>query len=411
MSVSSPLVRRICIALTALFVLLPIMALFQPSVVIRDASAGVAASTEVVIQEADDPATATEVPTETSIDTATSEPTSTETAIPPTDTAVAPTSTSVPPTDTQIPATDTPIPATSTATPSGTLTPSETATGTNSATATTTLPTSTPTPTKTPTRTPTKTPTKTPTRVPTKTATPTSVAVLSASNGYVGTTISVTLSRYPKNTSQPIMFDGSKVGSVAIGSNGKGAGTFRVPRKPYGVYPMVIGLRASHVDTQFRVRPSITIAESKVLPGQAVTITALGFYKNSTISFQLDAVSGQAARSLGTYKTGPDGSLGVMLTIPSNALAGTRTIRGTHSEAAAKDSVKVFVPTATKTPTRVPTKTATPKPRPTSTPKPPVHPPGATAICNDGTYSYSQHRRGTCSHHGGVREWLVDLPA
>ena len=33
-------------------------------------------------------------------------------------------------------------------------------------------------------------------------------------------------------------------------------------------------------------------------------------------------------------------------------------------------------------------------------------PPGATARCNDGTYSYSQHRQGTCSHHGGVAEWL-----
>lgn len=27
---------------------------------------------------------------------------------------------------------------------------------------------------------------------------------------------------------------------------------------------------------------------------------------------------------------------------------------------------------------------------------------GATAKCNDGTYSYSQHHQGTCSHHGGV---------
>jgi hypothetical protein len=27
---------------------------------------------------------------------------------------------------------------------------------------------------------------------------------------------------------------------------------------------------------------------------------------------------------------------------------------------------------------------------------------GTTAPCADGTYSYSQHRRGTCSHHGGV---------
>jgi hypothetical protein len=33
-------------------------------------------------------------------------------------------------------------------------------------------------------------------------------------------------------------------------------------------------------------------------------------------------------------------------------------------------------------------------------------PPGATARCNDGTYSYSQHHQGTCSHHGGVAVWL-----
>lgn len=33
-------------------------------------------------------------------------------------------------------------------------------------------------------------------------------------------------------------------------------------------------------------------------------------------------------------------------------------------------------------------------------------PAGATARCRDGTYSFSQNRRGTCSHHGGVAEWL-----
>jgi hypothetical protein len=31
---------------------------------------------------------------------------------------------------------------------------------------------------------------------------------------------------------------------------------------------------------------------------------------------------------------------------------------------------------------------------------------GATAVCRDGTYSYSQSRRGTCSSHGGVAQWL-----
>ncbi|MCC3332966.1 DUF3761 domain-containing protein [Nocardia abscessus] len=40
----------------------------------------------------------------------------------------------------------------------------------------------------------------------------------------------------------------------------------------------------------------------------------------------------------------------------------------------------------------------------------PAAPDGATAQCKDGTYSFSRHRTGTCSHHGGVARWLVDLP-
>jgi len=96
-------------------------------------------------------------------------------------------------------------------------------------------------------------------------------------------------------------------------------------------------------------------------------------------------------------------------------------------------------PTVTKsiqevTPTLTPTPTPTPRPtiqiyyQPTPTPTPglsndnsyinvngnQVHSPaysnttpaGATAICGDGTYSFSQHRSGTCSHHGGVSQWL-----
>lgn len=42
-----------------------------------------------------------------------------------------------------------------------------------------------------------------------------------------------------------------------------------------------------------------------------------------------------------------------------------------------------------------------PRPRRASAP-----PTGATAQCRDGTYSFSESRRGTCSHHGGVARWL-----
>jgi Protein of unknown function (DUF3761) len=38
--------------------------------------------------------------------------------------------------------------------------------------------------------------------------------------------------------------------------------------------------------------------------------------------------------------------------------------------------------------------------------RPGSSPIGATAKCRDGTYSYSQHAAGTCSHHGGVARWI-----
>jgi hypothetical protein len=34
-----------------------------------------------------------------------------------------------------------------------------------------------------------------------------------------------------------------------------------------------------------------------------------------------------------------------------------------------------------------------------------VDQPGETAICQDGSHSFSLHHNGTCSHHGGVARW------
>ena len=72
------------------------------------------------------------------------------------------------------------------------------------------------------------------------------------------------------------------------------------------------------------------------------------------------------------------------------------------------------------TPTPTPTPTSTPAPRVpsgrpglTEAPQPASHADylaelrgqGVSAICNDGTLSRSRTRSGTCSQHGGVREW------
>ena len=42
---------------------------------------------------------------------------------------------------------------------------------------------------------------------------------------------------------------------------------------------------------------------------------------------------------------------------------------------------------------------------------PSTPPPDATAVCVDGTYSYSKHVKGACSNHGGVDHWLIPVPA
>lgn len=41
--------------------------------------------------------------------------------------------------------------------------------------------------------------------------------------------------------------------------------------------------------------------------------------------------------------------------------------------------------------------------RPVRTSSKPI---GATARCGDGSWSFSEHHQGTCSHHGGVTSWM-----
>ncbi|HET6641737.1 MAG TPA: DUF3761 domain-containing protein [Gaiellaceae bacterium] len=45
-------------------------------------------------------------------------------------------------------------------------------------------------------------------------------------------------------------------------------------------------------------------------------------------------------------------------------------------------------------------------PSPFSNPNLEPEGPGPSAICADGTYSYSRNNSGTCSYHGGVSSWL-----
>ena len=69
---------------------------------------------------------------------------------------------------------------------------------------------------------------------------------------------------------------------------------------------------------------------------------------------------------------------------------------------------QTYVGTAPTAPVYQPPPAAQPLPQPAPAPAPapqpaPVAPgSGATALCNDGTYSYAAHHQGACSRHGGV---------
>ena len=52
-----------------------------------------------------------------------------------------------------------------------------------------------------------------------------------------------------------------------------------------------------------------------------------------------------------------------------------------------------------------PTAAPAPPPPPAGDPMAALRAQGVSAICNDGTYSFSHTRSGTCSHHGGVAQW------
>ena len=76
---------------------------------------------------------------------------------------------------------------------------------------------------------------------------------------------------------------------------------------------------------------------------------------------------------------------------------------GIASSATASAPARVPAPAPTTTRSLPPMSAPRTAPAPTRTGQAPS---GASAQCRDGTYSYSKHRGGTCSHHGGVATWM-----
>src|SRR5438132_7724218 len=85
----------------------------------------------------------------------------------------------------------------------------------------------------------------------------------------------------------------------------------------------------------------------------------------------------------------------------------------TDSTATATATATTATVPATATPTALPTQAKAPEPSQppaaNADPYPAATAAGASAVCADATWSYSKHRSGTCSTHGGVHWWTGNL--
>lgn len=125
------------------------------------------------------------------------------------------------------------------------------------------------------------------------------------------------------------------------------------------------------------------------------------------------------------------GAISAALTPPDTTSTGRQVAQAQALATASIDSrppspSHTFAPSPSASPSQLPSPTPTPIPSPSpravaaSAPPPAPPPPaqdpypaataaGASAVCADGTWSYSKTRSGTCSHHGGVHWWTGNL--
>jgi hypothetical protein len=102
----------------------------------------------------------------------------------------------------------------------------------------------------------------------------------------------------------------------------------------------------------------------------------------------------------------PTGTLTPTITnTPTITETPTQTSTSTITLTPTRTSTSTLTGTVTGTPSRTPAPTSTRRPTATKSYFSPGPGSGATALCKDGTYSYSAIHQGTCSRHGGVAVW------
>lgn len=175
-----------------------------------------------------------------------------------------------------------------------------------------------------------------------------------------------------------------------------------------------IGAFADQSPAPLDTTPTTVQSQTKQEEPPTPEITTKQVTETETVAFET-ATTNNASLAQGTTRVATEGVDGVRTIVYEVTYQdGKETSRKEVSNNITQQSVTKVIENGTKAPTPAAAATNCPNGtyvnsagntvcRPYETNSAPA---GATAKCGDGTYSFSQSRRGTCSRHGGVAQWL-----
>jgi hypothetical protein len=119
--------------------------------------------------------------------------------------------------------------------------------------------------------------------------TQTSVAVLGASSGAVGSSITASGNGYAAGAKITLKYDGNDLASATADNNGSFSTSFTVPAGPAGQHIIVITDNINPFTKYFNVTASSSLNENSGNVGSNIDITGYAYAPNSTISIKFDS--------------------------------------------------------------------------------------------------------------------------
>lgn len=142
---------------------------------------------------------------------------------------------------------------------------------------------------------------------------------LSSTSGYVGDNVNVSVSRFAKNKTITVTWDGKTIASLTSSSAGDGSTSFAVPVAFKGEHTVAAKSGGAVASTTYTVKPRLRLSQDTAKVGDTVSLTLRGYAKGESIAIALDSTS----HTLLTVTASGSGSASGKIVVPA-------TVGGRH---------------------------------------------------------------------------------